>query len=78
MGLFEKRHRNNSFAFGTSGLAALVVSSSMDFDIGIRTRVERYSNYYYHYQKKSVKRPEMRQNALPRFFRRNKKQKKNL
>ena len=49
VGLFEKRHRNNSFAFGTSGLAALVVSSSMDFDIGICTLVEGYSNYYYYF-----------------------------
>ena len=65
MGLFEKRHRNFCFAFGASGLAALVVSSSMDFDIGIRTLVEGYSHFYYHYQKKSVKRPKMRQNALP-------------
>ena len=65
MGLFETRHRNNSFAFGTSGLAALVVSSSMDFDIGIRTLVEGYSHFYYDYYFFSVKRPKIRQNALP-------------
>ena len=57
VGLFEKRHRNNSFAFGASGLAALVVSSSMDLDIGIRTLVEGYSHFLKLLLFFSVKRP---------------------
>ena len=65
MGLFEKRHRNYCFAFGASGLTGFVVSSRMDFDIGIPTLVEGYSHFYYDYYYFSVKRPKIRQNALP-------------
>ena len=65
MGLFEKRHRNYCFALGASGLAALVVSSSMDFDMVIRTLVEGYSHFLKLLLLFSVKRPKIRQNALP-------------
>ena len=81
MGLFEKRHRNYCFALGASGLAALVVSSSMDFDMVIRTLVEGYSHFLKLLLLFSVKRPKMCQNAksaLPRFLIRNKKQKKEV
>ena len=72
---------NYCFALGASGLAALVVSSSMDFDMVIRTLVEGYSHFLKLLLLFSVKRPKMCQNAksaLPRFLIRNKKQKKEV